>query len=87
MSKIREDMKMMKYEIPLRFKGCNNLILPSGIKYCNNPNFAVQERQCDGHVCRVLTKCSLNYGAVMVERDDGTVWEVNFENFDRVETL
>lgn len=78
---------MKKHEIPLRFKRCNSLILPTGIKDFNNPNFAVQERQCNGHVCRILTKCILNYGTVMVERDDGTIWEIKFENFDKVEML
>lgn len=46
----------------------------------NGNNAYVEERQCEGHICRVLSPETAVNGA-MVVREDGTVWKIYLSNF------
>lgn len=52
----------------------------------NEPYCYVEEKQCQGHICRVLMP-DVVFDRAMVIRDDGTVWSVCLSNFQEVHLL
>lgn len=51
-----------------------------------NPYFGTEEKQCSGHICRVLCP-NKTYDEALVIRDDGTVWKIwlsNFQNWNLI---
>lgn len=49
----------------------------------NEPYSYPEEKQCAGHVCRVLCPRKTYYEALVI-RDDGTVWKINLSAFQEV---
>lgn len=52
----------------------------------NEPYCYAQEKQCAGHVCRVLCP-EKAFDHITVIRDDGTVWSIWLSNFQEVHLL
>lgn len=55
----------------------------------NEPYCYTQEKQCAGHICRVLTPEKVIDKAVVI-REDGTVWDIwlsNFESWELIEIV
>lgn len=52
----------------------------------NEPYCYPQEKQCAGHVCRVLCP-EKAFDHVTAIRDDGTVWDFWLSNFEEVHLL
>lgn len=52
----------------------------------NEPYCYAEEKQCQEHICRVLTP-DLVFDKALVIRDDGTVWKVWLSNFQEVHLL
>lgn len=52
----------------------------------NEPYCYTQEKQCAGHVCRVLCPTKA-FDYITVIRDDGTVWSVWLSNFQELYLL
>ena len=52
----------------------------------NEPYCYAQEKQCSGHVCRVLYP-DKTFDKALVIRDDGTVWSVWLSTFQEVHLL
>lgn len=52
----------------------------------NEPCCYSEEKQCAGHVCRVLRPDN-TYDEALVIRDDGTVWKIWLSNFVEVHLL
>ena len=52
----------------------------------NEPYCYAQEKQCAGHICRVLSPgCAIDSACVV--RDDGTIWTVWFPAFKDIHLL
>jgi len=49
----------------------------------NEPYCYAQEKQCAGHVCRVLSP-EKTFDKALVIRDDGTVWSIWLSSFQEV---
>lgn len=49
----------------------------------NEPYCYAQEKQCSGHVCRVLTP-EKTFDEALVIRDDGTAWKIWLSNFKEI---
>jgi hypothetical protein len=52
----------------------------------NEPNCYAQEKNCAGHICRVL-KPESTYDKALVIRDDGTVWDLWLPAFKELHLL
>lgn len=52
----------------------------------NEPYCFTEEKQCSGHVCRVLSPEKVIESALVI-RDDGTVWKICLSCFEQVELL
>lgn len=82
-----EDIKLE--DIPLYHKdvarmGSSSLIKCGDVKRGGNePYCYVEEKQCAGHICRVLSP-DKTYQSALVIRDDGTVWKIDFSCFEEV---
>lgn len=46
----------------------------------NEPYCYTEEKQCAGHICRILS-LGQTVGSSLVIRDDGTWWRICFNNF------
>lgn len=71
-------------EMPFYFRSpwiTNNTYVKFGAVKCSpNPYFAPEEKQCAGHICRVLSPENTIDKALVI-RDDGMVWSVYLSNF------
>lgn len=80
-----EDVKLA--DIPFYHKdaarmGSTALIRCGAVKRGGNePYCYTEEKQCAGHVCRVLAPDSVISTALVI-RDDGTVWKIDLRNFE-----
>lgn len=64
--------------------GCvsqNTFFKLGGVLPTTNPYAYTEERQCSGHIVRKIGKGISN---IHVIRDDGTVWNINLDNFESV---
>ena len=52
----------------------------------NEPYCYTQEKQCAGHICRVLTPEKVTDKALVI-REDGTVWDIWLSNFEYWELI
>lgn len=52
----------------------------------NEPYCYTEEKQCAGHICRVL-RPENTFETVLVIRDDGTVWRIWLSAFKKVSLL
>lgn len=69
------------YHRDLARRGSASFILCGDVKRGGNePYCFVEEHQCSGHYCRVLSP-DKTYEEALVIRDDGTVWKINLSCF------
>lgn len=52
----------------------------------NEPYCFVEEKQCSGHICRVLSPAKTTDEALVI-REDGTVWKIWLSNFESWELI
>jgi len=52
----------------------------------NEPYCYTQEKQCAGHICRVLAPEKVTDKALVI-REDGTVWDIWLSNFEYWELI
>lgn len=65
----------------------NTYIMCGPVKHGGNePYCYAQEKQCTGHVCRVLC-LKKTFDKALVIRNDGTVWDIWLSNFQEVHLL
>lgn len=81
-------------DVPFYFQhGTFGPIKSESLIYCgevkqgwNEPYCFTEEKQCSGHICRVLAPKSV-ISRCNVIRDDGTVWRIDLNNFLSVTKL
>ena len=56
------------------------------VKCCGNPYAYVEEKQMQGHF-GIALKLSLTGNKSLFVRDDCTVWDIYFDNFETVEKI
>lgn len=65
----------------------NTYIMCGSVKIGGNePYCYTQEKQCAGHICRVLCPAK-TFDKSLVIRDDETVWDIWLSNFQEVHLL
>lgn len=82
-------------ELPFRFRMMYQnwywqtcLIALGEVKYKGNPYFGIEERHVENQIVRYLGKRPDNpYRTFIVERDDGTNWQVQLCNFKDYEFI
>ena len=78
-------------DLPPYFRGpgsrYNTFIACGDVKRgVNEPYCYTEEKQCAGHICRVL-RPEKTVDAATVIREDGTVWQIRLSNFKQVDRL
>lgn len=75
------------WRIGSRFPRGNTYIKCGEVKRGGNEPYCYpEEKQCAGHVCRVL-RPERTFGRATVIRDDGTVWQIQLSAFKDVRLL
>lgn len=66
--------------------GCAYIRCGAVKKGGNEPYCFTEEKQCAGHICRVLSPGKVTDSCLVI-RDDGTVWKIRLSNFQEIVRL
>ena len=68
-------------------KNGNTYVRFGNVRKGGNESYCyAQEKQCAGRICRILAPEKAIFKATVI-RDDGTAWEVLFENYESWERI